>query len=98
MKIVLLRFFTENPNKPLLVLQPPVFIVSLEYNPKDSHNLVSGLYNGQVAFWDARRGSDPVELSLLYASHRDPVSSVLWINSKSGTEFFSASIDGQVFI
>ncbi|XP_075225789.1 dynein axonemal intermediate chain 2-like [Lycorma delicatula] len=86
----------ENPNKPLLTLQPPVFIASLEYNPKDSNSLVSGLYNGQVAFWDPRRGSEPVELSSLYASHRDPVSSVLWINLKSGTEFFSASVDGQV--
>lgn len=71
-------------------------IVCLEYNPKDPHSLVSGLYNGQVAFWDTRRGSDPVELSSLAYSHRDPTHCVLWINSKSGTEFFSASTDGQV--
>ncbi|RZF36013.1 hypothetical protein LSTR_LSTR005829 [Laodelphax striatellus] len=86
----------ENPNKPELVLQPSVFIICLEYNPKDAHSLVSGLYNGQVAFWDTRRGGEPVETSRLYSSHRDPVSSVLWINSKSGTEFFSTSIDGQI--
>lgn len=29
-------------------------------------------------------------------SHRDPIRSILWINSKSGTEFFSASTDGQL--
>ncbi|XP_039285506.1 dynein intermediate chain 3, ciliary [Nilaparvata lugens] len=87
----------ENPNKPELVLQPSVFIICLEYNPKDAHSLVSGLYNGQVAFWDTRRGGgQPVDVSRLYSSHRDPVSSVLWINSKSGTEFFSTSIDGQI--
>uniref|UniRef100_A0A1B6H019 Dynein intermediate chain 3, ciliary n=1 Tax=Cuerna arida TaxID=1464854 RepID=A0A1B6H019_9HEMI len=86
----------ENPNKPELVLQPTVPLVCLEYNPKDPHSLVSGLYNGQVAFFDTRRGGDPVELSSLAHSHRDPTHQVLWINSKSGTEFFSASSDGQV--
>lgn len=35
-------------------------------------------------------------MSPLEPSHRDPVHKVLWMNSKSGTEFFSASSDGQV--
>lgn len=81
---------------PLLVLKPETSIVCLEYNQKDPHSLVSGQFNGQVAMWDARRGSEPVELSVLEHSHRDPVHNVLWINSKSGTEFFSSSTDGQV--
>lgn len=71
-------------------------IVSLEYNPKDSHGLISGLYSGQLAFWDVRKGSEPTEVSLPENSHRDPVLNVIWINSKSGTEFFSSSPDGQV--
>lgn len=66
------------------------------FNWQDPHNLVSGLHNGQVAFFDTRRGGDPVELSSLANSHRDPTHQVLWINSKSGTEFFSSSSDGQV--
>uniref|UniRef100_A0A7R9GTU4 Dynein intermediate chain 3, ciliary n=3 Tax=Timema TaxID=61471 RepID=A0A7R9GTU4_TIMPO len=86
----------ENPNKPQLVLKPLVPLVCLEYNPKDPNCLVSGMYSGQVAFWDVRRGSQPVEMSALEPSHRDPVHNVIWINSKSGTEFFSASTDGQV--
>ncbi|XP_068086596.1 dynein intermediate chain 3, ciliary [Anabrus simplex] len=86
----------ENPNKPALVLKPSVPIVCLEYNPKDPNSLVSGLYSGQVAVWDVRRGSSPIEISVLEPSHRDPVTHVLWINSKSGTEFFSASSDGMV--
>jgi dynein intermediate chain 2 len=54
------------------------------------------MFNGQVAVWDTRKGSDPVELSVIENSYRDPVHNVLWINSKSGTEFFGSSTDGQV--
>lgn len=54
------------------------------------------MYDGRVACWDTRKGSEPVEMSPLEPSHRDPVHKVLWMNSKSGTEFFSASSDGQV--
>jgi hypothetical protein len=54
------------------------------------------MFSGQVAFWDVRKGSTPVDVSILEPSHRDPVYNVLWINSKSGTEFFSSSTDGQV--
>lgn len=86
----------ENPNKPQLTVKPTEPIVCLEYNPKDLNCLVSGMFSGQVAFWDVRKGSTPVDISILETSHRDPVYNVLWINSKSGTEFFSSSTDGQV--
>lgn len=86
----------ENPNKPQLTLKPAVPIVCLEYNPKDPNCLVSGMFSGQVAFWDVRKSSTSAGMSALEPSHRDPVYSVLWINSKSGTEFFSSSTDGQV--
>ncbi|KAF5294468.1 hypothetical protein FQR65_LT01594 [Abscondita terminalis] len=86
----------ENPNRPLLVFKPVTPIVCLEYHSKDVHCLVSGMYDGKVAIWDARRGSEPVGVSLMEVSHRDPVLSALWIYSKSGLEFFSTSPDGQV--
>lgn len=57
---------------------------------------VSGMYNGQVAAWDTRHGKYPVMISEREICHRDPVNSVLWNNSKSGTEFFSGGSDGQV--
>ncbi|XP_014215691.1 dynein intermediate chain 3, ciliary [Copidosoma floridanum] len=85
-----------NPNKPFARLTPACPILALEYNPKDSNVLVSGLMTGQVAFWDIRRSFEPIETSLVESSHRDPCSHVLWINSKTGTEFFSAGKDGQV--
>ncbi|XP_066256971.1 dynein axonemal intermediate chain 2 [Euwallacea similis] len=86
----------ENPNRPLLTLKPEYPSVCLEYHQKDPHSLVSGQRNGQVALWDIRKGYEPVELSQIENSFRDPVYSVLWIHSKSGCEFFSASTDGQI--
>uniref|UniRef100_A0A8C8BCK1 Dynein axonemal intermediate chain 2 n=1 Tax=Otus sunia TaxID=257818 RepID=A0A8C8BCK1_9STRI len=86
----------ENPNKPELVLKPSSPLVCLEYNPKDSHVLVGGCYNGQLAYWDIRKGGLPVEVSTVEVSHRDPVYGAVWLQSKTGTECFSASTDGQV--
>lgn len=39
---------SENPNKPETVLKPVSPLVCLEYNPKDSHILLGGCYNGQI--------------------------------------------------
>lgn len=89
-------FFLENPNIPLLVFKPPIPMVNLEYNQKDPNSLVSGMTTGQVAAWDTRKGPDPVEMSLRENSHREPVTATLWINSKSGSEFFTSSLDGSV--
>ncbi|XP_062507581.1 dynein axonemal intermediate chain 2-like, partial [Corticium candelabrum] len=86
----------EKPNKPEITLKPISPLVCLEYNPKDSHVLVGGCYNGLIGFWDTRKGSQPVEMSSIDHSHRDPVYKVRFLASKSGTECFSTSTDGQV--
>ncbi|XP_012384708.2 dynein axonemal intermediate chain 2 isoform X1 [Dasypus novemcinctus] len=86
----------ENPNKPEIALKPSSPLVTLEYNPKDSHILLGGCYNGQIAWWDTRKGSLVAELSTIEFSHRDPVYGTIWLQSKTGTECFSASTDGQV--
>nr|XP_057917393.1 dynein axonemal intermediate chain 2-like [Doryrhamphus excisus] len=86
----------ENPNKPEMTLKPASPLVCLDYNPKDSHTLVGGSYNGQIVFWDTRKGSHPTDVSSLEQSHRDPVYKTIWLQSKTGTEAFSASTDGQV--
>ncbi|XP_061656375.1 dynein axonemal intermediate chain 2 isoform X2 [Syngnathoides biaculeatus] len=86
----------ENPNKPELSLKPASPLVCLDYNPKDSHTVVGGSYNGQIVFWDTRKGSQPADVSSLEQSHRDPVFKTIWLQSKTGTEAFSASTDGQI--
>lgn len=85
----------ENSNKPESILRPPSMALSLEYNPKDSHVILSGLHSGQVCIWDVRKStSHPIEVSNLDISHTDPCHSALWIQSKTGTDFFSGSTDG----
>ncbi|XP_060914827.1 dynein axonemal intermediate chain 2 [Labrus mixtus] len=86
----------ENPNRPEMTLRPPSPLVCLDYNPKDPHTLLGGAYNGQIVYWDTRRGSTPVEVSSVETSHRDPAYKILWVQSKTGTDAFSASTDGQV--
>ncbi|KAM5273358.1 dynein axonemal intermediate chain 2 [Ctenodactylus gundi] len=86
----------ENPNRPEMALKPSSPVVTLEYNPKDSHVILGGCYNGQIACWDIRKGSTVAELSTIEFSHRDPVYGTIWLQSKTGTECFSASTDGQV--
>jgi len=85
----------ENSNKPENILRPPSMALCLEYNPKDSHVILAGLHSGQVCIWDVRKSSThPSELTSLDISHTDPCHSALWIQSKTGTDFFSASTDG----
>lgn len=88
--------FVENPNTPLLNLKPPSPIICLEYNPKDATTLVSGFLSGQVGAWDTRVEKSLVAISEREVCHQEAVNSVLWINSKTGTEFFSGSFDGRI--
>ena len=85
-----------NPNKPEMTLRPPAPSVCVEYNPKDAHEILSGLKSGQVCIWDTRRGGVPVMTSNRDVSHRDPVHSALWMQSKTGKDFFSGSTDGLI--
>uniref|UniRef100_A0A8C2QB32 Dynein, axonemal, intermediate chain 2a n=1 Tax=Cyprinus carpio TaxID=7962 RepID=A0A8C2QB32_CYPCA len=83
-------------NKPEMTLKPISPLVCLEYNHKDTHILIGGSYNGQIGYWDTRSGSQPVQMSATEHSHKDPVYKVIWLQTKIGTETFSASTDGQV--
>src|ERR1700722_20082544 len=44
----LFQSIIENPTKPDLSLKPISPLVCVEFNPKDTHQLVGGCYNGQV--------------------------------------------------
>jgi len=86
----------DNPNQPELELNPQSKLVCLEYNTKDAFLLAGGSYNGLISYWDTRRGSEPVESSLIEKSHRDPVYSLVWLQGKTAYECASTSTDGQV--
>ena len=78
---------TENPNKPEHVLKPSSPMLCLEYNPKDPHLLVGGCYNGQLALFDTRKGSQPLEVTPVEISHKDPVHKLIFPSSKTGQLF-----------
>ncbi|XP_059050189.1 dynein intermediate chain 3, ciliary-like [Achroia grisella] len=84
----------ENANFPEVVIHPTVPLLDLQFNPRDQNVLAGGLINGQVGCWDRRRGGVPVGACPPHVAHRDLVRNVLFINSKSGQEFFSAGPDG----
>ncbi|KAG8468793.1 hypothetical protein KFE25_007311 [Diacronema lutheri] len=86
----------DNPNQPELEINPQSKLVCLEYNSKDAFLLAGGCYNGLISYWDTRRGSEPVESSLIEKSHRDPVYSIVWLQGKTAYECASTSTDGQV--
>ncbi|XP_019851832.1 PREDICTED: dynein intermediate chain 3, ciliary-like, partial [Amphimedon queenslandica] len=86
----------ENPNKPEMTLKPASPMLCLEYNPKDSHTLAAGCYNGQIAIFDTRKSSQPTDTTPVEISHRDPVHKLIYPSSKTGNDIFSTSTDGQV--
>jgi dynein intermediate chain 2 len=68
----------------------------VKFNPRSPEWLAGGSYNGLVGFWDLRKGSQPLHTSLIEQSHKDPVSDLFWIQSRSGSEFVTTSTDGQL--
>ncbi|KAJ8725983.1 hypothetical protein PYW07_000681 [Mythimna separata] len=87
----------ENANTPARTLFPPCPVLDLKYNPKDGNVLAGGLLSGSVAAWDTRsNAAEPSLASPPHTAHRDLVRNVLFINSKTGQEFFSGGPDGVV--
>lgn len=86
----------SRPNSPDMKLIPQSPQSTLVFNPRSPDHLVGGSYNGQINFWDLRRGSIPVETTSIEYSHRDPVYDCHWIQSRTGNEFCSISTDGQI--
>ena len=86
----------HNPNFPDMDLVPASPLCCIEYNPKDTHVMIGGCYNGLLQYWDDRKGSAAQESSPIEKSHRDPVYDVAWLQSKTGTECATVSTDGQL--
>ncbi|CAK1550175.1 unnamed protein product [Leptosia nina] len=84
----------ENANNPEVTLTPTCPLLDLQFSPRDRDTLAGGLMNGQVGVWDRRIGGDAAVMCAPHVAHRDLVRNVLFINSKSGQEFFSSGPDG----
>jgi len=45
------------------MLKAPSPVTNIAYNTKIQDTLGGGCYNGLLAFWDERKGSDPTAIS-----------------------------------
>lgn len=86
----------NKPNDPEHEILPQSPLCCLVYNPRSPDFLVGGSYNGLVATWDLRKGSQAVDSSILEKSHHDPVYDIFWIQSRTGNECASVSTDGTL--
>ncbi|XP_055935768.1 dynein intermediate chain 3, ciliary-like [Argiope bruennichi] len=86
----------ENCLHPFCVLKPELSINCLEFNPGYIDLLLGGYSSGQIALWDIRAGNRPQQLSSVKDSHSKKVTGIRFIESSSGMDFFSASIDATV--
>lgn len=86
-----------NPNEPTETLVTPSPLCSVEFYNKDPHMIAGGSWNGIVQYWDVRQPNRPAAKSLIEESHKGPVWSVKWLQSKSG-EILSVSTDGNVYV
>lgn len=87
----------ENPQVPHLRLQCDAACTTVEYNLREGRLLAGGLDNGKVCVWDTRVGSEPTLITEKEYTHRKRVTSLLWMHSKSNSEFYSGSADGQLY-
>ena len=80
------------PSLPPSPFLPPL----LPSSPQDNNLVGAGQYNGQLAYFDVRKGNGPVEATPIDISHRDPIYDFAWLQSKTGTECMTVSTDGNV--
>uniref|UniRef100_A0A2H1V1M6 SFRICE_030815 n=1 Tax=Spodoptera frugiperda TaxID=7108 RepID=A0A2H1V1M6_SPOFR len=81
--------------KPVYVLKPEYPCWQLACSPSNPELLVCGLEKGIVNVFDVRVGEAAVSSSSVYNSHREGVTSLLFIHSRTQSEFFTGSSDGQ---
>ncbi|CAG4982935.1 unnamed protein product [Colias eurytheme] len=81
--------------EPLYEFIPENSCLRLACSPISPEILLAGLNSGTVNIFDIREGQNAVSSSSVYNSHRGPVTGLLYGHSRTNTEFFSGSPDGQ---
>jgi dynein intermediate chain 2, axonemal len=89
-------FDAASPTTPLATLTCTSPVLCLAHNFRDHSLLGSGQRNGQFALFDVRQGPEAVGVTDLRQSHSDCLTSLAWTQSKTGTEFMTAGLDGNV--
>lgn len=80
-----------------MILRPSSPMLCLEYNPKDPHTLAGGCYNGQLALFDTRKGCQPLKVTPVEISHKDPLHKLIFPSSKTGQLMAVHAVSGKDF-
>ncbi|XP_055855184.1 dynein intermediate chain 3, ciliary [Episyrphus balteatus] len=86
----------ENPLKVVSTFTGPTWTRKACFCPRDECLIAGGFTNGKVGIWDVRTGGQCIGLCPLEAAHREAVSAICWVHSKSNTEFYTGSLDGSI--
>lgn len=86
----------KNPIKPINFYDSPEVIKCVGICPKEESNLTGGTVTGKVCIWDTFESGMLTNICPMEAAHREQTSAMTWVNSKSNTEFYTASLDGSV--
>nr|XP_021190185.2 dynein intermediate chain 3, ciliary [Helicoverpa armigera] len=81
--------------EPVYVLQPDYPCWQLACSPSTPELLICGLEKGIVSVFDVRVGKNAVSSTSVYNSHREGITSILYIQSRTYSEFFTGSSDGE---
>ncbi|XP_046959685.1 dynein intermediate chain 3, ciliary-like [Vanessa cardui] len=80
---------------PIYEFSPKSCCWQVESSPVEAEVIVAGLSNGTINIFDIRSSSEPVTTSSIYNSHLGPITALLFTHSRTHTEFFTGSLDGQ---
>ncbi|XP_013101170.2 dynein intermediate chain 3, ciliary [Stomoxys calcitrans] len=86
----------ENPLKPLIVFSSDEKVLKTFYCRADETWIAGGLQSGKISLWNCRQAGQPIDTCPLEAAHREPVSALCWVHSKTNTEFYTGSYDGSI--
>lgn len=92
-------FSLKNPFYPERIIKTPVDILCLDWHPERSDLLLVGLYDGNIAMYNAADGTQIVISDSSTGKHTEAVWSVRWRKDLVGSNslaFFSASTDGCI--
>lgn len=81
--------------KPVYQIRPEYPCWQLACSPSTPELLICGLEKGIVNVFDVRVGTGAVSSSSVYNSHREGITSILYTHSRTYSEFFTGSSDGQ---
>ncbi|XP_028026950.1 dynein intermediate chain 3, ciliary-like [Bombyx mandarina] len=85
----------EYPRAPNDEFYPPSPCWEIACSPINPSVVVGGLEDGTVCIFDLRSNKNADAKSPMHLAHRDPVSALVYIQSRQNNEFFSGSTDGS---